>query len=57
MFWPYQGQYVRSYETRFLQKHPEFTNIVDYQKSLKGGLILTDKYLILVPPAPRGTKL
>jgi hypothetical protein len=57
MFWPYQGQYVRSYETRFLQKHPEFSNIVDYQKSQKGGLILTDKYLVLVPPAPRGTKL
>jgi hypothetical protein len=57
VFWPPEGQYVRSYETKFLEKHPDFTTIVAYQKSFKGGLILTDKYLLFVPSAPKGTKL
>ena len=57
MFWPPKAQYVRSYETKFLEKHPDFTTIVAYKKSPKGALVLTDKYLLFVPNAPKGTKL
>lgn len=57
IFWPFQNSYVRSYETAFLDKYPDFNNIEDFRRTKEGALILTDKYLMRVPIAARDVKI
>jgi hypothetical protein len=57
VFWPATADYVRSYETNFLEFHPDFSKIVAVTRTMEGALVLTDKFLMLVPPVAKGTKL
>lgn len=57
LFFPPEARYHRSHVTKFLAKHPDFTTIIAHKLTPRGSLTLTDKYLLLVPPTPQGTKL
>ncbi len=50
LFWPVSADYVRSYETNFLEHHPDFNKIVSVAHTIEGSLVLTDKFLMLIPP-------
>lgn len=56
VFWPGKNGYVRSYESKMLDKY-EFNQLLDFHRTPEGSLVLTDKFLMLVPLAPRGGKL
>lgn len=57
VFWPATKDYVRSFETNFLAKHPDFTKVVAIIPSMEGAHVLTDKYLMVIPLVAKGKKL
>lgn len=57
IFWPAKHSYVRSYESKILLRHPNFTELVDFHRTPEGSLVLTDQYLMRVPHAQKGSPL
>lgn len=48
---------MRSFESHFLERHPDFTKVVAILPSNEGAHVLTDKYLMLIPLVAKGNKL
>jgi hypothetical protein len=57
VFRPDTSEYLRSFESHFLEKHADFTKIVAILPSMEGAQVLTDKYLMLIPLVAKGSKL